>query len=95
VSFVYAILTLSGSCEFHASSASRTFCVAVSFVNGGTGGLTSFWTTLILVASVWFAVAVVIIAAAALEVFFDKVYLLTFLGALPVDQRIVRLNMTM
>src|SRR5216684_3027574 len=40
LSTVYANETRSGSRLFHASSAARTFCVAVSRVNGGTGGRT-------------------------------------------------------
>jgi hypothetical protein len=35
----YAKATFAGSRVFQASSASRTFCIALSRVNGGTGGL--------------------------------------------------------
>jgi hypothetical protein len=35
---VYARATFSGSREFQPSSARRTFCMAVSRVNGGNGG---------------------------------------------------------
>src|SRR6266540_6033337 len=38
LSSVYASATFSGSREFQASSASRTFWMAVSRVNGGSGG---------------------------------------------------------
>ena len=38
LSSVYARATRSGSRLFHASSAARIFCAAVSGVNGGTGG---------------------------------------------------------
>ena len=38
---MYASATRSGSQVFHASSAACTFCLAVSSVKGGTGGLTS------------------------------------------------------
>src|SRR5476651_150077 len=38
LSGVYASATFAGSRPFHATSASRTFCAAVSAVNGGTGG---------------------------------------------------------
>src|SRR5262245_44214659 len=38
LSTVYASDTRSGSREFHASSAARAFCAAVSRVNGGNGG---------------------------------------------------------
>src|ERR1700688_3742983 len=37
-SIVYARATLAGSRVFQASSASRTFCIALSRVNGGNGG---------------------------------------------------------
>ena len=37
-SIVYARDTFAGSRVFHASSARRTFCVALSRVNGGKGG---------------------------------------------------------
>src|ERR1700691_6279919 len=37
-STVYASATFSASREFHASSANRTFRIAVSRVNGGSGG---------------------------------------------------------
>ena len=38
LSMLYASETFSGSREFQASSAIRTFCTAVSYVNGGSGG---------------------------------------------------------
>src|SRR6187200_3310902 len=38
LSTVYASETRSGSREFHASSAARAFCAAVSRVKGGNGG---------------------------------------------------------
>ncbi|MFD0324876.1 hypothetical protein [Lysobacter gummosus] len=38
LSGVYASATRAGSREFQASSARRTFCVADSSVNGGSGG---------------------------------------------------------
>src|SRR3982074_1358416 len=37
-SVAYARATLAGSRVFQASSASRTFCIALSRVNGGNGG---------------------------------------------------------
>lgn len=37
-SIAYARATLAGSRVFQASSASRTFCIALSRVNGGNGG---------------------------------------------------------
>src|SRR6476660_7016063 len=37
-SIVYARATFEGSRVFQASSASRTFCIALSRVNGGNGG---------------------------------------------------------
>src|ERR1700686_2007208 len=37
-SIAYARATLAGSPVFQASSASRTFCIALSRVNGGNGG---------------------------------------------------------
>ncbi len=43
---VYASATRSGSRVFHASSAMRTFCVAVSWVKGGKGGR-AFWFVVI------------------------------------------------
>src|SRR5450755_1597292 len=41
VSRLYARTTRAGSREFHASSARRTFWMALSRVNGGTGGRVS------------------------------------------------------
>src|SRR5215467_9506801 len=38
LSVVYASVTLAGSRVFHASSAIRAFCAAVSAVKGGSGG---------------------------------------------------------
>src|SRR6266478_5353582 len=38
-SIAYAKATVAGSRVFQASSASRTFCIALSRVNGGKGGL--------------------------------------------------------
>jgi hypothetical protein len=38
LSVVYASATLAGSRVFHASSAIRAFCAAVSAVKGGSGG---------------------------------------------------------
>src|SRR5882762_9245014 len=38
-SIAYARATFAGSRVFQASSASRTFCIALSRVNGGNGGL--------------------------------------------------------
>jgi hypothetical protein len=37
-SIVYARATFAGSRVFQASSARRTFCIALSHVNGGKGG---------------------------------------------------------
>src|SRR5262249_1224657 len=46
---VYAGLTFSGSRQFQASSARRTFLIAVSRVNGGTGGRAAAFSEVIMI----------------------------------------------
>src|SRR6266849_2380951 len=44
LSTVYASATRAGSRAFHASSAMRVFCAAVSAVKGGSGGRSIGWS---------------------------------------------------
>src|SRR6185312_14497007 len=55
LSSVYARATRSGSRVFHASSAARTFCAAVSAVKGGRGGRLDIGSLRSLIARYWVA----------------------------------------